>query len=65
MESTGTLLACPGNERLLATSLYNLLQSLVKQLPGKIKKCSVEKEKKNQKLFTILTAVLSSSPEAD
>lgn len=64
MESTGTLLACPCNERLLATNLYDILQSLVKQLPGKIKKCSVEKKKKG-KLFTILTALLSSSPEAD
>lgn len=43
MESTGILLACPWNERLLATSLY-ILQSLVKQLHGKIKNRSVEKK---------------------
>lgn len=53
MESTGTLLARPGNERLLATSLYNILQTLVKQLPGKIKKCSVEKKKKPKAIYNL------------
>lgn len=44
MESTDILLACPWNKRSLATSLYNILQSLVKQLPGKIKNHSMEKK---------------------
>ena len=42
--STGTVLACLSAVRLLTSSLYKILQSLVKQLLGRAKNCAVEKE---------------------